>query len=169
MTFGDKIRDSRKAKGFTQKQLAEKIGAKHNSVSDWENNKNKPDPDTIELLCGILEITPNYLLTSSSDEFSPEEKLIIKKYRNLDEKGKEAVDSILEIEIIRTEELREAQKKRILAYEKALRKLLGNKSHDKNIRAELELNAAHERTDIEVTEEMRKHDDDIMDNDNLWK
>lgn len=47
LTFGEKIRDSRKAKGLTQKQLAENINAKHNSVSDWENNKNKPDPDTI--------------------------------------------------------------------------------------------------------------------------
>lgn len=28
--------------------------------------------------------------------------------------------------------------------------------------------AAHERTDIEVTDEMRKHDDDLMDNDDLW-
>ena len=36
-----------------------------------------------------------------------------------------------------------------------------NKSH-------LEPVAAHERTDIEVTEEMRKHDDDLMDNDDLW-
>ncbi len=51
LTFGGKIKEARKAKHFTQKQLAEKIGAKHNSVSDWENNKNKPDPDTIELLC----------------------------------------------------------------------------------------------------------------------
>ena len=31
------------------------------------------------------------------------------------------------------------------------------------------LNAAHERTDIEVTDEMRKHDDDIMMNDKLWE
>jgi len=29
------------------------------------------------------------------------------------------------------------------------------------------LNAAHERTDIEVTDEMRKHDDDIMDDENF--
>lgn len=33
----------------------------------------------------------------------------------------------------------------------------------------LEPQAAHERTDIEVTDKMRKHDDDIMDNDDLWK
>lgn len=98
LTFGEKIRDSRKAKGFTQKELAEKIGAKHNSISDWENNKNKPDPDTIELLCGVLDITPNYLLTQSSSDFSPIEKLIIKKYRNLDEIGKEHVNTILDWE-----------------------------------------------------------------------
>lgn len=33
----------------------------------------------------------------------------------------------------------------------------------------LELNAAHERTDIEVTEEMKKHDDDIMNDDSEWE
>ena len=32
----------------------------------------------------------------------------------------------------------------------------------------LELNAAHARTDIEVTEEMKKHDDDIMNDDSEW-
>lgn len=32
----------------------------------------------------------------------------------------------------------------------------------------LEPVAAHERTDIEVTDEMRKYDDDLMDNDELW-
>ena len=33
LTFGEKIKDARKSKNLTQKQLAEKIGAKHNSVS----------------------------------------------------------------------------------------------------------------------------------------
>ena len=28
--------------------------------------------------------------------------------------------------------------------------------------------AAHERTDLKVTDEMRKHDDDIMDDENFW-
>lgn len=81
LTFGEKIKESRKAQKLTQKQLAKLIGAAHNSISDWENNKNKPDPDTIELLCGVLKITPNYLLASSEDDFSPKEKAIIRKYR----------------------------------------------------------------------------------------
>ena len=32
MTLGEKIKSARKAKGFTQKQLAEMVDAKHNSV-----------------------------------------------------------------------------------------------------------------------------------------
>lgn len=95
LTFGEKIKEARKLKGFTQKQLAAKIGAKHNSISDWENNKNKPDPDTIELLCGVLDITPNYLLATESGEFSPTEKLLIEKYRALDDTGRQHVDTIL--------------------------------------------------------------------------
>lgn len=98
MTFGEKLRGSRISMKLTQKQLADRIGAKHNSVSDWENNKNKPDPDTIELLCGVLGITPNYLLNSSGDDFSLSEKEIIKKYRVLDDHGKEMVDFTLQKE-----------------------------------------------------------------------
>lgn len=111
LTFGEKIKEARKLKGFTQKQLAAKIGAKHNSVSDWENNKNKPDPDTIELLCGVLDITPNYLLATESAEFSPFEKLLIKKYRDLDDRGKEHVDSVLDWEAERTATIRDLKSK----------------------------------------------------------
>lgn len=107
LTFGEKIRDARKSQNLTQKQLAEIIGAKHNSVSDWENDKNKPDPDTIELLCGVLKITPNYLLKSSNEEFSPKEKQIIKNYRELDPHGKSHVDSVLDWETARVKSLLE--------------------------------------------------------------
>lgn len=105
MTFGKRLRTARNAKHLTQKQLADCIGAKHNSVSDWENDKNKPDPDTIEILCGILEITPNYLLGSDTNAFSPLETNIIKKYRTLDDYGKETVSIILDRELHRTEQL----------------------------------------------------------------
>lgn len=113
LTFGEKIKEARKLKGFTQKQLAANIGAKHNSVSDWENNKNKPDPDTIELLCGVLNITPNYLLATETREFSPAEKLLIKKYRALDDHGKKCVNSILEWETQRMQMFTNMQKQLI--------------------------------------------------------
>ncbi len=151
LTFGGKIKEARKAKHFTQKQLAEKIGAKHNSVSDWENNKNKPDPDTIELLCGVLDITPNYLLSLETVEFSPVEKLLIKKYRSLDPHGKDMVDTVLNKEFDRCQSMKKAE---ITP--------LPDRSY-------LDPVAAHERTDIEVTDEMRQYDDELMRNDDVWK
>ena len=38
-----------------------------------------------------------------------------------------------------------------------------------NISKNVELAAAHDRTDIKVTEEMKKHDDDIMNDDSEWE
>lgn len=108
-SFGEKIKIARKSKKYTQKQLAEKIGAAHNSISDWENDKNKPDPDTIELLCGVLEITPNYLMNSSSDELSPKDKLFIKKYHALDLFGQQTINMILGREYERVELIKKQQ------------------------------------------------------------
>jgi len=65
VTFGQRLRKARKERGFTQKQLADLIDAKHNSVSDWENDKNKPDPDTIEYICGALDIPVSFLFSDS--------------------------------------------------------------------------------------------------------
>ncbi len=153
LTFGEKIKEARKQKNLTQKQLADLIGAAHNSISDWENNKNKPDPDTIELLCGVLKITPNYLLSSSEDNFSPKEKQIIKKYRSLDPHGKKVVDFVLDEEWERSTEA-----------VKNLKHISKYKERD-NIP-----NAAHKRTDIpedELTPEMQQIDEDIMNDENF--
>lgn len=70
MTFGDRLRSARKAKQLTQKELAAKISAKHNSISNWENNQNMPDPDTIQNLCWALDVEPNYFFPSAST-FTP--------------------------------------------------------------------------------------------------
>ena len=60
MTFGEKLRKARKAKNLTQKMLATQIDAAHNSISNWENDQNMPDPDTIQYLCWALDVQPNY-------------------------------------------------------------------------------------------------------------
>lgn len=96
MTFGEKIREARKAKKMTQKDLAKRMGLAHNSISDYENNKSTPDPDQIELLCGILDLTPSYLLETSSEDFSPSEKLLVKQYRSLSPYDKETVNVLID-------------------------------------------------------------------------
>lgn len=83
---------------------------------------------------------------------SMEEQNHLHKYRSIDEKGKHTVDTVLEMEYNRC---------KLVENNKLINIPLENKSH-------LEPVAAHERTDIEVTAEMRKHDDDIMDDDDFW-
>lgn len=105
MTLGEKIKSARKEKGFTQRQLADMVNAKHNSVSDWESNKSKPDMDTVELLCGALDLTPTYLVGSKSDDeyadiigkIMNEPGLLdmIDDYRNLSENDKKAIRQII--------------------------------------------------------------------------
>ncbi len=70
-------------------------------MSDWENQKSKPDPDTIELICGTLDITPNYLLGIQHKEqafITEAEQDYLNKYRFIDEKGKHTVNTVLEME-----------------------------------------------------------------------
>jgi transcriptional regulator with XRE-family HTH domain len=61
-TFGSRLKSLRQKKGLTQRELAKLIGAKHNSISDWENDGHKPDMDTIERLMGVFEVSSDYLL-----------------------------------------------------------------------------------------------------------
>lgn len=105
MTFGDKIKSARIAKKLTQQKLAEIIGAKHNSVSDWENDKSKPDMDTIELICGALDITPSYIMGTKSDEeygnivgnlmSEPDMLDMIEEYKLLSDDDKKAIRQII--------------------------------------------------------------------------
>ena len=67
MTLGEKIKLYRKEKGYTQKEFADLIDAKYNSVSDWENDKHKPDVDTLERICGVLELSPAHLINSNEE------------------------------------------------------------------------------------------------------
>ena len=62
--FGENLKKLRKRSGLTQRQLAEKIGAKHNSISNWETGQNEPDTETIQKLCACLSVTANDLLGS---------------------------------------------------------------------------------------------------------
>lgn len=68
--FGDKIRDARKAAGLTQRQLADKIGVSNTSISNWEQNLSRPDPDTIQHLCWALSVQPNYFFSGEDTYYS---------------------------------------------------------------------------------------------------
>ena len=100
-SIGLRIKEARQAKNLKQDELAELIGAKSGAVvSSWENGKAKPDCLTIQKVCEVLEISPNHLLgyNDGEDTLTHNELTMVRKYRFIDEFGKQAVDSILNIE-----------------------------------------------------------------------
>lgn len=55
--FGRFIAGQRKAKGYTQKELAEKLGVTDKAISRWENGHGYPDIVLLEPLAEELEIS----------------------------------------------------------------------------------------------------------------
>ena len=163
MTFGEKLRQSRNAKRMTQKELATEVGAKHNSISDWENDKNRPDPDTIELLCGVLGITPNYLLNASDGDLSLPEKNMIKKYRALNSDSQKYVSEVIDREYRRDSRLVEGQIS--LIPENGYVQIYKNGKWQDYMKADDFFalpNAAHHIDNSSSDDQ--KHDDDLMNN-----
>lgn len=60
--IGDNIKKYRVIKQLTQQQVADAVGKTKNVVSNWEKGLNKPDVDTVEVLCGLFEVDANTLL-----------------------------------------------------------------------------------------------------------
>ncbi len=56
------IKYYRKELKLTQKQLAEKVGTTHDTVSLWELGKSKPDYNTLQKLCIVFDISGDEIL-----------------------------------------------------------------------------------------------------------
>ena len=60
----------RKAKGLTQKQVADKLGVLPKTVSKWETGRGFPDVSTVSALSDILEVSEKTLLSGYLDKNS---------------------------------------------------------------------------------------------------
>ena len=69
MTIGEKILAMRKARGWSQEELAERIGVTRQAVSRWESGAAKPDADKIIATCDLFGVSADYLLR---DQYSGE-------------------------------------------------------------------------------------------------
>lgn len=162
MNTGDRIKQRRLELGLSADELALRIGKSRATIYRYENGdiENMPTP-ILEPLAKALYTTPAQLMGWEMDDgdignafmadsledeidsmksFSPGEKNHFKAYINLLEINRKKVDDYT---------------KQLLSIQKMER--------------DAALAAAHERTDIEVTEDMRKHDDDIMMDDSEWE
>ena len=76
-TFGETLRELRKSKNFSQRDLAEKAGVDFSYISKVENNRLPPPAaDTIVRICEILEVESETLLTLT-DKITTETKQML--------------------------------------------------------------------------------------------
>ena len=57
-----RIKEQRKEKGLTQKQLAELVQKSVTGVASWEQGLSEPCVNDIRTLCRIFEVSADYLL-----------------------------------------------------------------------------------------------------------
>ena len=68
--IGKRMRDLREASGFTQEELAEKIGVNVLQINRYEHNKNNPTSDIAAKIATALNTSTDYLL-GLTDEPTP--------------------------------------------------------------------------------------------------
>ena len=66
-SFGKKIAECRKAKGYYQSELARKINTHHSIVGKYERDEVKPTIDVVKKMVDVLETTVGYLLGETED------------------------------------------------------------------------------------------------------
>ena len=68
MILADKIMDLRKRNGWSQEELAEKLGISRQSVSKWESGASIPDIDRILALSRLFSVSTDYLLKDELEQ-----------------------------------------------------------------------------------------------------
>ena len=59
--FSVRLKELRLQHGFSQEELAEKIGIKQNSYSDWEHGKSKPNYEKLEKIADFFGVSLDWL------------------------------------------------------------------------------------------------------------
>ena len=115
MTLADRLKELRNENHMTQKDLAKMLDMAKGTVAMWEMGKRNPGFEALEKLSEIFDKRIDYILGTSDNPSSPslneaeidqlghwqsEEDFceIILKYLRLDERGKVAVETLINTE-----------------------------------------------------------------------
>ncbi len=92
LKIGKFIAECRKRKNLTQMQLAEKLGITDKAISKWERGIAMPDTSIMLVLCDILGISVNELLSGEKINMENEnqkyEQLLLDMAKELEKKNK---------------------------------------------------------------------------------
>jgi transcriptional regulator with XRE-family HTH domain len=101
MSFGQRIKEARKAKGLTQSQLAEFVGVAKTTISGYESGNSEPGEEKIISIMKALDVDANYLW---QDSMNPVERTLPSDaavqlgfaYDNAPDNVKRAIKAMLE-------------------------------------------------------------------------
>ena len=71
MILADKIVSLRKKTGWSQEDLAEKLGVTRQSVSKWEGAQSVPDMDKVVMMSHLFGVSTDFLLKDELEEETP--------------------------------------------------------------------------------------------------
>ena len=71
----DRVRELQKAKGYSNRYIANLIGVNENTVSRWANGNRQPGSLSLNQLAAALEVTLDYLMGISDDPSPPSTEL----------------------------------------------------------------------------------------------
>ena len=160
MGLSNRLKERREQLGLTQSEVATLLGITPGAVGNYENGVSTPKADVLFKVFDALKCDANYLFQdemskrSQEDNATPlEMEQLVKKYRGLDTHGKEMVDFTLEKE-----------------YE---RSVVEKKKTDNIVpmtvkeTSTYEVNAAHADDYMSAPDELKKLEEDIMDDENF--
>lgn len=101
MNFPERLQAARKEKHLTQEQVAIALGIAKSTYTNYEKGKREPDLFKIKSLISLLDVDSSWLLGLDAGEggISAFEWNMVKSFRQLDDRGKDAVMNTLEHEL----------------------------------------------------------------------
>lgn len=80
--LGEKIKQTREAKGIKQGVFAEKLGLSQAAVSQFESGARQPTPKTLADICDVLEISREELV-GKKDQENFEKAMLMRNLKGL--------------------------------------------------------------------------------------
>ncbi|AFL99753.1 putative transcriptional regulator [Desulfitobacterium dehalogenans ATCC 51507] len=98
----ENLRKYRERRGITQKQLANHLGVRDNTISSWEKGTNSIDISTLLNICNFLEIRLDDIYGISDKKISPvelteDELALLSSFRKLSHDNRMKVLGIVEL------------------------------------------------------------------------
>lgn len=65
--FTQRLKELRKERGLTQKQLAEVLETADDSIFSWEKGRSQPSIETLQKICNYFNVSADYLIGLKND------------------------------------------------------------------------------------------------------